>query len=195
VTGVRGRRPGAADTRGHILDVATSEFARLGYDGASMRGIARVAEVDPALVHHYFGSKEKLFTTALRLPIEPGSDLPEVLEGDPAELGTRFARFFLRAWSDPSFREPMLAMLRSATTSERGATMLREFVSSALLARVADAVGTPDAALRANVAAAQLVGVAMLRHVVRIEPLASAPEEDVVALVAPTLQRYLVEGT
>lgn len=195
MTSVRGRRPGAADTRGHILDVAKAEFARLGYDGASVRGIARVADVDPALVHHYFGSKEGLFTAALRLPFEPGAELPAMLQGDPAGLGERFARMFLRIWSDPSFRESMLAMLRSATTSEQGATMLREFVSRTLLARVADAVGTPDAPLRANVATAQLVGIAMLRYVVRVEPLASASEEDVVALVAPALQRYLVEGS
>jgi AcrR family transcriptional regulator len=189
-----GRRPGSADTRGEILDAARTEFAERGYDGASVRGIARAASVDPALVHHYFGSKEQVFIAAMALPVDPGEVLPDVLAGDRDQLGERFARLFLGLWSDPAFREPMLALLRSATTSERGAQMLREFVASSMLRRVASAVDAPDAQLRAATAAAQLVGVVLLRYVIGVPPLATATDEEIVALVAPTLQHYLTGG-
>jgi AcrR family transcriptional regulator len=189
-----GRPPAGADRRGEILDAARTEFADKGYDGASVRAIARAAGVDPALVHHYFGSKEKVFVAAMALPVDPGEALPDVLAGDPAQLGERFARLFLSLWSDAAFREPMLAMLRSATTSERGATMLREFVGSALLSRVAEAVDAPDAPLRVATSAAHLVGVVMLRYVIQMPPLVAATDEQIVALIAPSLQRYLTGG-
>jgi AcrR family transcriptional regulator len=187
-----GRRPGSADTRGEILDAARHEFADRGYDGASVRGIARAASVDPALVHHFFGSKEQVFVAAMALPVDPGDLLPDVLDGDPALLGDRFARVFLGLWSDPEFREPMLALLRSATTSEAGAAMLREFVGSALLGRIVSALDGPDVALRVSTAAAHLVGIALLRYVIQVPPLATATDEEIVTLVAPALQRYLL---
>ena len=186
-----GRRPGAADTRGEILAAARSEFAARGYDASSVRGIARAAGVDPALVHHYFGTKEQVFVAAMALPFDPAERLPQVLAGDPSQLGERLVRLFLSIWAEPDFRAPMLGMLRSAFTGEQGATLLREFVGSALLGRVAQAIGPVDP-LRVQTAAAQMVGVVILRHVVRLEPLASADEEEIIALVAPTVQRYLV---
>ncbi|NHC44208.1 TetR/AcrR family transcriptional regulator [Motilibacter aurantiacus] len=190
----RGRPSGTSDARDRILGAARSEFAAKGYDKASLRGIARAAEVDPALVHHYFAGKEQVFVAAMRLPFDPALALPEVLAGPPEGLGERVARFFLGVWSEPATREPLLGLLSAATSSEAAAGMLREFVTGSLLARVADAspiADHPDRRLRVEAGAAQLLGVALLRHVVRVEPLASAPEEDVVALVAPTLQRYL----
>jgi AcrR family transcriptional regulator len=190
-----GRRPGSADTRTEILDAARHEFSEKGYDGASVRGIARAASVDPALVHHFFGSKEQVFVAAMALPVVPGDVVPDVLVGDPALLGERFARVFLGLWSDPAFREPMLAMLRSATTSERGATMLREFVGEAMLGRLVQGLDGPDVALRVSTAAAQLVGVVMLRYVIKVPVLVAASDEELVALVAPTLQRYLSAPT
>jgi AcrR family transcriptional regulator len=185
-----GRRPGSVDTRGEVLAAARAEFAAKGYDSASVRGIARQAGVDPALVHHYFGTKEKVFVAAMALPFDPAERLPQVLAGDPAQLGERLVRMFLAIWAEPDFREPMLGMVRSAFTGEQGAKLLREFVGSALLGRVAQA-GAIDP-LRVQTAAAQMVGVVILRHVVRLEPLASADAEEIVALVAPTVQRYLV---
>jgi len=186
-----GRRPGSVDTRGEILAAAREEFAAKGYDAASVRGIARQAGVDPALVHHYFGTKEKVFVAAMALPFDPADRLPQVLAGDPAQLGERLVRMFLSIWAEPEFRTPMVGMVRSAFTGEQGATLLREFVGSALLGRVAQAAGPVDP-LRVQTAAAQMVGVVILRHVVRLEPLASADPEEIVALVAPTVQRYLV---
>jgi len=188
-----GRPAGGGDRRALILDAARGQFAAKGYAGASVRAIAREAGVDPALVHHYFGTKEQVFVAAMELPVNPGDLLPDVLAGDVDHLGERLVRMFLQLWSRPDFREPFLGMLTSAFTSDQGAAMLREFVGSALLARVAAAVGSPPP-LQIQAAAAQMVGVVLLRHVVRMEPLASAPEEDLVALLAPTVQRYLTEG-
>ncbi len=188
-----GRPADGGDRRAAILDSALKLFADKGYTGASVRGIARGAGVDPALVHHYFGTKEQVFVAAMRLPVSPGDLLPEVLAGDPAQLGERLVRMFLGVWERPDFRAPMLGMLRSAMTAEQGAAMLGEFVGSALLGRVAaavDGVGGVDP-LRVQAAAAQLVGVVILRHVIALEPLASATTDEIVALVAPVVQFHL----
>jgi AcrR family transcriptional regulator len=186
-----GRPADGGDRRTAILDAAREQFAANGYAGASVRGIARQAGVDPALVHHYFGTKESVFVAAMELPFRPGELLPQALDGDPAGLGERLVRLFLGAWERPEFRTPMLGMLRTAMTGEQGATMLREFVGAALLDRVASAAGVIDP-LRVQAAAAQMVGVVILRHVVRLEPLASASEDEIVALVAPAVQRHLL---
>jgi AcrR family transcriptional regulator len=185
-----GRPSDGGDRRAAILARAREEFADKGYAAASVRGIARSAEVDPALVHHYFGTKEQVFVAAMELPFAPAELVPQILDGPRDELGERLVRTFLGVWAHPDFRAPMLGMLRSAMTGEQGAAMLREFVGSALLGRIAAAIGPVDP-LRLQVAAAQMVGVVMLRHVLLIEPLASAPEDDVAAPVAPTMQRYL----
>ena len=186
-----GRPADGGDRRTAILSAAREQFAATGYAAASVRGIARQAGVDPALVHHYFGTKEQVFVAAMQLPFQPGEMLPQVLAGDPDGLGERLVRLFLGAWDSPEFRAPMLGMLRSAMTGEQGAAMLREFVGSALIRRVAEAVGPVDP-LRVQAAAAQMVGVVILRHVIRLEPLASASVDDVVALIAPAVQRHLL---
>jgi AcrR family transcriptional regulator len=188
-----GRPADGGDRRSLILAAAREEFAGKGYAAASVRGIARSAEVDPALVHHYFGTKEQVFVAAMELPFAPAELVPQILDGPPDQLGERLVRTFLGVWASPDFRSPMLGMLRSAMTGEQGAAMLREFVGSALLGRIA-AAGGPADPLRLQVAAAQMVGVVILRHVVRIEPMASASEDDLVALVAPAVQRYLMGG-
>jgi len=128
----------------------------------------------------------------MALPVDLGDMVSDVLAGDPAQLGERFARVFLGLWSNPEFREPMLGLLRSATTSEEGAAMLREFVGTALLGRLAQSLEGPDVALRISTAAAQMVGIVMLRYVIKIPPLAAATDEEIVALIAPILQRYFV---
>jgi AcrR family transcriptional regulator len=188
-----GRPADGGDRRALILAAAREEFAGKGYAGASVRGIARSAEVDPALVHHYFGTKEQVFVAAMELPFAPVELVTQVLDGPRDAMGERLVRMFLGVWAHPDFRTPMLGMLRSAMTGEEGASMLREFVGTALLDRIAAAAGPVDP-LRLQAAAAQMVGVVILRHVVRLEPIASAAEDDVVAVVGPTVQRYLVGG-
>ena len=186
-----GRPADGGDRRTAILSAAREQFAATGYAAASVRGIARQAGVDPALVHHYFGTKEQVFVAAMQLPFQPGEMLPQVLAGDPDGLGERLVRLFLGAWDSPEFRAPMLGMLRSAMTGEQGAAMLREFVGTALIGRVAEALGPVDP-LRVQAAVAQMVGVMILRHVIRLEPLASASVDEVVALIAPAVQRHLL---
>lgn len=187
-----GRRPGSTETRSQILEAARQLFGEKGYERATIRGIAEAAEVDPALVHHFFGTKEQVFVAAMELPFESAEVLPRVLEGGADGAGERAVRFFLSIWREPEARAPFLALLRGASTNEQAAAMMREFVSSALLGRVAEELGVPR--LRATLAAGQLIGLAILRYVVRVEPLASADEEEVIALVAPTVQRYFDSG-
>lgn len=186
-----GRPVDGGDRRADILTAAREEFAARGYSATSVRAIARHAEVDPALVHHYFGGKEKVFVAAMELPFDPADRLPAVLDGDLDGLGERLTRMFLGIWGDPAFRTPALGLVRSAFAGEEGAQLLREFVGTAILSRVAAAAGTTDP-LRVQLAAGQLMGVVLLRYVVGVEPLASAAEEELVGLVAPTIQRHLV---
>lgn len=184
-----GRRPGPNETRETILAAARELFANKGYDGASLRGIARQADVDPALVHHYFGNKEGVFIAAMRFPLNP-ADLLQIIGGTPRErIGETLARTFLGVWGRPEGREPILGMLRSAMTNEQMATMMREFITTALLSRAADEYGIPK--LHIQAAVGQMVGVVMLRYVLKVEPIASATDEELVELLAPTLQSYI----
>jgi AcrR family transcriptional regulator len=186
-----GRPAGGSDAYERILTAAREVFGANGYERASLRSIARAAGVDPALVHHYFESKEQVFVAAMDLPFDPRQALPEVVDGPWDSVGERLVRFFLGVWADPAGRGPFVALVSAATASPAGAALLREFVSGVLFPVLAARVQSPDAELRIQAAAAQLVGLGLLRHVVGVEPLATAPDEVVVALVAPTVQRYL----
>ncbi|HSK28169.1 MAG TPA: TetR family transcriptional regulator [Jiangellales bacterium] len=186
-----GRRPGAPDTRGEILVAARSEFAEKGFEATSVRGIAARAGVDSALVHHYFGTKEKVFVAAMELTVDPAEIAGRMADGPADELAERVVRTFLSVWGNPTSRAPFLALLRSAIGHETAAALLRQFVTAIVLARIRPAVDGPDVDLRLELMASHLVGLAVIRYVVRAEPLASASDEQVVALVAPVLQRYL----
>jgi AcrR family transcriptional regulator len=188
-----GRRTGPTESRGEILAAARRLFAERGYDGATIRGIAQLAGVDAALVHHFFGTKERVFVAAMELPFQPAELRPQLVAAGPREqLGERFVRLFLTLWRDPESRAPVLAMLRSATTNEQAAEMMRQFVTAALLGRLAESLEVPR--LWITAAASQLIGLVMLRYVIGVEPLASAGEEEIVQLIAPTIQRYLDGG-
>lgn len=184
-----GRRPGSADTRGEILTAARRVFAEKGFDKATVRGIAREAQVDPALVHHYFDTKVGMFAAAMQLPISPEQVLPLLLDGTRDDLGERLVRMVLTVTAVPETREPMVALIRSAMTNDQAVTMFREFITNAMLFRVADGLGVPH--LRVEAAFAQMFGVVVGRYVLKLEPLASADIEDLVELLAPTIQRYL----
>ncbi|MEV0590192.1 TetR family transcriptional regulator [Nonomuraea cavernae] len=186
-----GRRPGSADTRGEILAAARRVFAEMGFDKATVRGIAREAQVDPALVHHYFDTKEGIFAEALRLPLNPELVVSTLLEGPREGIGERLVRLILTVTAAAETREPMLALIRSAMTHDHAASMFRDFVTNALLYRVADALSVPH--LRIEAAFSQMFGVLMARYVLKLEPMASADPEELVELLAPTLQRYFTE--
>lgn len=184
-----GRRPGPTETREAILAAARSLFAEKGYDGASLRAIARAAGVDPALVHHFFGNKEGVFVEAMRFPADPAVLLPRIMASPRDRLGETLVRLFLEVWGDVERREPLIAMLRSAMTNERAAALLREFATKALFGRAGEVTEVP--LLNIEAAAGQMIGIMIFRYVLKAEPLASAGEDELVELVAPTLQRYL----
>lgn len=193
-----GRRPGNSGSREHILDAARTLFAARGYDAASIRGIAAEAGVDPALVMHFFGNKEGVFIAAMELPYAPSQVLPGLIAGDPDRTGERLVGFFVATWDGTATRSPLIAMIRSATSNEQAAGLLREFLERELFAPLSRAIGGDDAPLRATLVGAQMIGLVMARYVVRIEPLVSAPAEDLVAIVGPAVQRLLaapVEST
>ncbi|MGW3660564.1 TetR/AcrR family transcriptional regulator [Streptomyces sp. NPDC005151] len=183
--------PGA---RERILEAARTEFAERGYDKTSIRGIAKAAGVDAALVHHYFGTKDEVFAAAIEVSFEPALVIPSVLGMGTDGLGERLARYFIGVWENPASRAPLLAIMRSALTHEGAAKVLRGFVLRRLLERIAEALDVPDATFRAELAASHMLGIAMLRYVIQAEPLASADPEKIIAMVAPTLQRYLTEA-
>ncbi|MFF4714811.1 TetR family transcriptional regulator [Streptomyces eurythermus] len=190
----RGRPPRteSAGTRDRILAAAREEFSARGYEKTSVRGIAKAAGVDPALVHHYFGTKEQVFEAAIEVAFAPALDAPDAVAEGPADgVGERLTRFVLGIWEDPATRAPLLAVVRSAVDNDTAAAVLRRLVAAQLMRRIAARLELPDAELRAELAAAQLVGCAMLRYVIRLEPLASADLEQIIARVAPVVQIHL----
>ncbi|MCL6674839.1 TetR/AcrR family transcriptional regulator [Streptomyces panaciradicis] len=190
----RGRRTRteSAGTRDRILTVAREEFSERGYDKTSVRGIAKAAGVDSALVHHYFGTKEQIFAAAIEVAFAPALNAPEAVADGPLDgVGERLTRFIFGVWENPATRTPLLAILRSAVNNETAATVFRRLVASQLMRRVASQLDAPDAELRAELAAAQLVGCAMMRYVIKLEPLASADVEQIIARVAPVVQGHL----
>ena len=204
-----GRRSGDSGTREAILDAARDEFASHGYDKATIRGIAAGAAVDPALVHHYYGNKERLFTAAMRFPVIPSEVISQMIrpagpggnEPSPAGaagLGERLVRTAVGMWDSEEVRAPLLGMLRSALTNENAAVMLREFITSTIIGTVAGAALAPergtqgkDARYRASLAASQMVGLAVSRYIFKLEPVASATADELAAAIGPTLERYL----
>ncbi|MEV6132253.1 TetR family transcriptional regulator [Streptomyces violaceusniger] len=183
--------PGARD---RILAAARNEFAERGYDKTSIRGIAKTAEVDPALVHHYFGTKEQVFEAAIELIFAPAMGVPDAVHGSPQGAGERMARYMFGVWENPVSRLPLLAVMRSALTNETAAAVLRGMIERRVLLRMAGELNVPNPEFRAQLAAGHLIGIAMLRYVIRMEPMASAEVDDIVAMVGPTLQRYLTES-
>ena len=186
-----GRRTGDSGTREAILAAARESFGSAGYGGTTIRGVARAAGVDPALVHHFFGNKDGLFAAALELPFDPVMLLRGLLAEGLDGLGERIARTFLTTWDATPGQGPMLAMIRSAVTDEKAAASLRGFLTRVLFIPLADAAGSDRPELRANLVGSQMVGLAMARYVVRLEPLVSTSPEELAPIVGRTIDRYL----
>ncbi|MEU3860561.1 TetR family transcriptional regulator [Streptomyces sp. NPDC028722] len=190
----RGRPPRteSAGTRDRILTAAREEFSARGYEKTSVRGIAKAAEVDPALVHHYFGSKEEVFEAAVEVAFAPALNASDAVTDGPLDgVGERLTRFVLGVWENPATRTPLLAIVRSAVDNDTAAAVFRRLIAAQLMRRIAALLDLPDAELRAELAAAQLVGTAMMRYVIKLEPLASADLEQLVARLAPVVQHHL----
>jgi AcrR family transcriptional regulator len=188
----RGPRTSGAPTRDAILGAAREQFAAHGYEAATMRSIAAAAGVDVALPSYYFGSKSGLFVASLRLPVNPADVLDGLLGQGTNDLGPRILRQLLRVWDDPATAAPLISVLRSFPSQ---GDMLREFIESQMAPRLARVIEGPDAELRAAAAMTQVLGLLFARYVLRVEPVASAGHDEIVALLGPTLQRYLTGET
>jgi AcrR family transcriptional regulator len=187
-----GRRPGNPDTRGQILDAARAEFARAGFGGTTIRNVAAAAAVDPALVHHYFGSKQDLFAAVIDPPADPRAIVTPVLSRPPAEMGEVLVRQFLGLWDGPPGHRARVLMT-SAVTDPAVGSLLREFVLMRAVHPVLAAVATPrrERDLRAGLITSQLMGLALARYVLAFPELTRPTAERLVQAVAPTIQRYL----
>ncbi|MEV6774561.1 TetR family transcriptional regulator [Nocardia sp. NPDC051030] len=186
-----GRRPGRSGTREAILDAARVRFGEVGFDKASIRSIATAASVDPALVHHYFGTKQELFTAALEFPIDPQVVLTQIADAPLDQLGETIVRAVLTVWDTP-IGVQAVAAFRTLIASGDPA-LVRAFMLEIVLKDVRARVDSPPGSgtKRSVLAASQLAGLLVTRKILQIEPIASTPIEELVATVGPTLQRYL----
>lgn len=186
-----GRRPGPSSTRASILAAAVECFAANGYDATSMRHIAAVAGVDPALVRRFFGGKEQLFAEMATALIVPERAVAAVTEGAAEAAGERLLRYFLSLLGDVTHPGPLLGLIRSAVTSEHAAGLLRRLLAEQVLGEIAASLRSETAELGAALAASQLVGLAIARYAVRLDALATADPDDLVRWIAPVIQSYL----
>jgi AcrR family transcriptional regulator len=147
--------------------------------------------VDAALVHHYFGGKDELFIEALALPVDPREIAARILDGPREDLGRRIATVFLGVWESPEGQQRMKAIFRSVVTSDEVARMMREGITQMIIQPVSRALGVPDAQLRVGMVATQLVGAALLRYLVGMEPIASVDLATLIDRLAPVLQLHL----
>lgn len=189
--GRTGRRRGSSTTRGEILAAARRVFAECGLEGATVRGIAAEAGVDPALVLRFYGSKQRVFQEAVGWPFPPAEAIAALVDGDRAELGLRLARFVVAVWEGPA-GERVVALLRAAAASKEAADTLGGFLDAGLIRPAAEALGAETPVIRTALVNAQLLGVMYARYVLRAGPLATATPEELVAALAPELQALLL---
>jgi AcrR family transcriptional regulator len=166
-------------------------FAATGFDKTSVREIAAGAGVDPALIRHYFGTKAELFRETMGWPFDPTDIATRIGGGPPGEIGARLTRVFFDAWERPESRAPLMAILRGSATHEESASLVRQFIGGQVYRQLAAVLMGPDAELRIDLAMSQLLGIAYLRHILHVEPIASAPVEEVVRRVAPVITAHL----
>ncbi|BBY42635.1 TetR family transcriptional regulator [Mycolicibacterium celeriflavum] len=186
-----GRPPGPSDTRERILTSARELFARNGIDKTSIRAIAAAAAVDPALVHHYFGTKTQLFAAAIHIPIDPMQVIGPLRQVPVEEIGRILPSLLLPLW-DSEMGKGFIATLRSMLAGNDSSlfrTFLQEVIAKEVGSRVDDPPGTGP--IRVQFVASQLVGVVMARYILELDPFKSLPVEQIAETIAPNLQRYL----
>jgi AcrR family transcriptional regulator len=184
----RGRPAGGTtgDTRAAILAAARSQFAARGLNGASLRSIAREAGVDASLISHYFGDKSQLLVATMQLPVNPVEKIAGVVADGPDGMAERLLRTFLSAW-DPH-REVFSTLVRTTLGGGDTEAPMLQLARSVLIGKLLEVLEGDDRELRASLIASHIIGMATLRYVAELEPLADAPIEDVVAAYAPSMQ-------
>ena len=186
----RGRRPGAPDPRAEVLAAARTSFAEKGFRGTTIRAVAASAGVDPALVHHYFGTKDDLFVAALEMPVDPRAVLAPVVAAGPDGAGERLLRTFLSVWDDPDIQVRLLAVVRSVLNEDDGRLLKDGFIPVVVSPVLAQLVkDRPE--VRVPLVASQVLGLIVTRYLLALPPMAEMSADDVVARIGPVLQHYL----
>jgi len=186
----RGRRPGAPDTRAEVLDAARTSFAEKGFRATTIRAVAATAGVDPALVHHYFGTKDNLFLAALEMPVDPRELLAPVVRQGPDGAGERLLRTFLSAWDDPDIQVRLLAVVRSVLDDD-GGQLIKEGFIPVVVGPVLAQLVTDQPDVRIALVVSQVLGLIVARYVLALPTMALMPADDLVARMGPVIQHYL----
>ncbi|HKV20629.1 MAG TPA: TetR family transcriptional regulator [Mycobacterium sp.] len=193
----RAAPPGPRDERGvlaaRILAAAREAFAQTGWAGTTIRAVARAADVDPALVYHYFGSKDGLLDAATNPPMRWLESVAKTWTTPVPELGAALLRLMLGAWADDEIGPVLRSVLQTAAHEPTTREKLRRVVESQLMGVSHLGVDERDRTIRSGLVSSQIMGLAMMRYIWQIEPLASMTDDELVAAVAPNLQRY-IEG-
>jgi len=191
IEGNRLVRMGTDDVRDAVLDAARAAFHARGYVRTSMKGVAAAAGVAPEVVNRYWNSKESLFAAAMQLPFDPASAMPQLVAPGLDGMGERLTRATLDMLADEQTRNDFIALFQAGASATKAARGMQDFIERSMVDRLVRVLGVPDARLRVNLIMAYLMGIATTRYIVRLEPVASMPEDDLVRLVAPTIQNWL----
>ncbi len=178
-----------------LLDAARAAYGKRGYVETTIKGVAAAAGVAPDVAMRYYRNREQLFAAAMRLPFDPATSIAQLLAPGIDGLGERLVRVTLRMLDDPETREQLAEMVRTGAGASKATASLREYLESAVVDRVVTVLGVPDARMRVSLATSYLLGIATMRYVLAIEPIASATEDEIVALVAPAVQAALTTPT
>jgi len=179
------------DITKQVLDAARAAYARRGYLNTTLKGVAAAAGVAPDVVRRYYDNREALFVAAMRLPFDPAMSIAQLLAPGIDGLGERLVRVTLRMLDDPETRDQLADMVKDGAGATKATAALREFFETEMVDRVVAALGVPDARMRVVLVTSYLMGVATSRYVLQVEPLASASEDAVVAMVGPMVQATL----
>ncbi len=179
------------DVRDAVLDAARAAFHTRGYAKTTVKGVAAMAGVAPNVVSKYYENKEAMFAAAMKLPFDPSHAVPELLAPGLDGMGERLVRATFEIFRDEDTREDLLALFQAGASAGKAAATMREFIEESIVDRLVTAVGIPDARMRAALISSHLVGLGATRYLVRLEPLASAPEEQIVRIYAPVIQDLL----
>ena len=180
-------RRSSVETKAVILAAARERFGRAGFQGATIRGIAADAGVDPAMVMRYYGNKDKLFAAAADFDLE----LPDFAATDRGELGRSLVRHFLQRWEGD---DALVILLRSSATNAEAAQRMRQIFGTQLQPLVASFVPAGEAGARAGLITTQILGLALCRFVLQLPPVVEMTHDEVVEWLGPTIQRYLEPG-
>ncbi|WP_432874844.1 TetR family transcriptional regulator [Kribbella sp. CA-245084] len=193
-----GRRPGRPATRDEILGAARGLFAERGYVRTTIRAVGAVAGVDPALVHHYFGTKERLFRAALEVPVDPDVLVDEIVSAGFDEAPSRLVEAFLQVWDAPETGPAVVSFVRRVLSEPESADLVREFFAANVLGGAARKllgdVAPDEAGVRIGLVMSQMFGLVILRKVLGVEPIATMPADQLAVMVTPTIIRYLRGG-